>query len=83
MGLKYKFHSDRICEPENLSIIETIFEEKLGRKVKVQCILGEEYDINEDVVKTAKSDNIENPSDEEVKNVWDLAKNTFGANIGE
>ncbi|MFH1536836.1 MAG: DNA polymerase III subunit gamma/tau [Patescibacteria group bacterium] len=83
LGLKYKFHTDRICEAENLEIIESIFEEKLGRKVKVKCILGDEYDINEDVVKTAKSDNIENPSDEEVQNVWDLAKNTFGADIAK
>ncbi|MFH1781090.1 MAG: DNA polymerase III subunit gamma/tau [Patescibacteria group bacterium] len=81
LGLKYQFHSDRICEPQNLETLEKIIVDKTNIKVRVKCILGEEFDITKDVIKAAKSDNIEVPSDEEVGNVWDLAKDTFGDNV--
>ncbi|MBU0732444.1 DNA polymerase III subunit gamma/tau [Patescibacteria group bacterium] len=81
LGLKYKFHSDRICEAENLEIIEKIISDKIKRPVRLQCILGDEYDVNADVIKAAKSDNIEVPTDEEAENVWDLAKNTYGTDV--
>ena len=79
--MKYKFHSDRICEAENLEMIEKIISDKIKRPVRVQCILGDEYDVNSDVIKAAKSDNIEVPTDKEAENVWDLAKNTFGTDV--
>lgn len=81
LGLKYKFHSDRICEAENLAMIEKAISGKLERPVRVQCVIGDEYDVTADVIKAAKSDNIEVPSDKEAENVWDLAKNTFGADV--
>ena len=81
LGYKYKFHSERICEAENLEIIEKVINDKFGQSLRIKCIIDDEYDVNADTIKAAKSDNIEVPTDEEAENVWDLAKNTFGSDV--
>ncbi|MFH0818932.1 MAG: DNA polymerase III subunit gamma/tau [Patescibacteria group bacterium] len=77
IGVKYQFHSDRLCEPVNLQAIEEVLTNKLGRPVKVACLVDEQYEDKSILQNVNKSDNLDNVSQEEVGNVWDLAVNAF------
>lgn len=79
IGVKYKFHHDRLCEAENLVMLEEVLSKEMGRPVKVACLVDDKYETNNLLTKSEQSDNLDNVSETDVKNVWDLAANTFGS----
>jgi DNA polymerase-3 subunit gamma/tau len=83
-GVKHKFHKDLVCNKTNSQIISKIISEKIGQKIKINCLIGEEYRPDISLTNLEKSDNLEPVSEDEASNVWDLALNTFtGSEIKE
>ena len=79
LGVKYKFHSDRICEPDNLKDIESTLEKELERPVKVVCAVDDKYETKNLATSSSNSDNLDNLSEDDAANVWDMAVNTFSS----
>ncbi|MBI2411410.1 MAG: DNA polymerase III subunit gamma/tau [Candidatus Kerfeldbacteria bacterium] len=74
LGFEYQFYQDRLRDARNIPVIGTVFEKIFGGPVMVEVIIGKEYGKKADNPVT----NIEQPSEEEVANVWDLASTAFG-----
>lgn len=74
LGVRFKFHKDRIKATKNEELIRAAMEEAWGKPVMVDVQIGEEFAATA----AAQAGNISEPSPEEVKNVWDLALNVFG-----
>lgn len=77
-GFRYDFHRDRVCQLEHLRAIEGILAQLLGKDMIVECVVGEQYDIDVSVLNTLPSDNIAAVNPAEMDNVWDLALQTIG-----
>jgi DNA polymerase-3 subunit gamma/tau len=75
MGFQYQFYQDRLNDARNRPIIEEVLSQVLGGKVFLETVVGKEYARN---TQSANS-NIEQPTQEEVANVWDLAATSFGS----
>ena len=71
LGFKYKFHEDRLMDMVNCEQIEKELQKYFGKKVRLACSIDDKYEMK-------KADNLDQPSEEEMENVWDLAANTFG-----
>lgn len=78
LGVKYKFHRDRLCESTNILMLEEVLAKELERPVRIKCLVDDKYETANISVSKEASDNLENVSEKDVKNVWDLAVNTFG-----
>ncbi|MBI4407701.1 MAG: DNA polymerase III subunit gamma/tau [Candidatus Kerfeldbacteria bacterium] len=77
-GFRYDFHRDRVCQLEHLRAIEGILAQLLGKDIIVECVVGDQYDIDVSVLNTLPSDNIAAVNPAEMDNVWDLALQTIG-----
>lgn len=73
LGFRYGFHKDRVCQPEHIRAITAIVKQLLGHDVEVECVVGEQYDIDVSVLNSLPSDNIAGVNPAELDNVWDLA----------
>lgn len=74
LGVRYRFHKDRIKSTKNEEIIRKAMEAAWGRPVMINVDVGDEFAGTPGSVQP----DVEEPSAEEVKNVWDLALNVFG-----
>ncbi|MFC1598035.1 DNA polymerase III subunit gamma/tau [Patescibacteria group bacterium] len=75
VGYEYQFYQDRINDARNRSVIDKVFKNVFGRQLMVEALVGAEYGGKAD----NSESNIEQPTEEEVANVWDLAASSFGA----
>lgn len=75
MGFQYQFYKDRLEDARNLEMIHTAFSNVFGATVSLDIRVDKSYSGQE----TTQETNIEQPSEEEVANVWDLASAAFGA----
>lgn len=76
MGYEYQFYQDRLNDAHNRPAIDKVFTAVFGAPIVLETVVGPQYapgDHNPAV------ENVEQPSEEEVANVWDLASNSFGA----
>jgi DNA polymerase-3 subunit gamma/tau len=78
LGFRYDFHRNQVCQVEYLHALTGILSELTGREISLECVVGEQYDIDVSVLNTLPSDNIAAVNPEEVGNVWDLALQTIG-----
>lgn len=72
IGVKYKFHRDRIKTARYEEVIRKAMEDAWGRPVLIAVEVADEFGS------VGAGADVEEPSAEEVKNVWDLALNVFG-----
>lgn len=79
IGVKYKFHRDRLCDRVNQDYIEEVVSKEMARPIKLECLVDDKYEAKKILTEAAQSDNLDNVSEEEVANVWDLAVNTFSS----
>ena len=75
VGTKYEFHKKRIMDLANREAIHNVLTEVTGQNLQIECTVGDDYEMDVDVLNTLPSDNIAKV--EPVDNVWDLALNTF------
>ncbi len=73
LGFKYKFHQDRLESIEVHQQVLNLLEKFYGQKILLKVLVSESYED-----KVQKGENIEQPDEEEIANVWDLAVNSFG-----
>jgi hypothetical protein len=52
-----------------------VFSAIFGKNVKLESLIGKQYS---NTILTSPEQNIEEPSKEEVENIWDLAAQAFG-----
>lgn len=78
LGFRYDFHRNRVCSLEHLQIIQAVISEALGQQIIIECIVGEQYDIDLTVLNAMPSDNIAAIDPPEIGNVWDLALESLG-----
>lgn len=76
-GFEYQFYQDRINDLENKTSIEKVLEEVLGQKVKIESVVGAEYGQEIKKNDSDGTNNIEQPSEQEIANIWDLASASF------
>lgn len=74
MGFQYQFYQDRLHDARNRPIIDEVLQKILGGNVMLETVVGKQYAIQAQ----SPHQNIEQPTQEEVANVWDLAASTFG-----
>jgi len=73
IGFRYKFHAERIKNPEIRSIIEKVLEEMTGQPLKIQAEMLSDEEFNK-MTQTATK---ESTSDD----IWDQAVQVFGSDI--
>ncbi|MFH1426128.1 MAG: DNA polymerase III subunit gamma/tau [Candidatus Kerfeldbacteria bacterium] len=73
MGYEYKFYEDRLNDLRNRKVIDDVFEKVFGRPISIQVDIDSKYAAQASKEKS----NIEQPPEEELANVWDLATSTF------
>ncbi|EKD76057.1 MAG: hypothetical protein ACD_43C00238G0001 [uncultured bacterium] len=78
LGFRYDFHRTRVCSLEHLQIIQAVLSEALQQPMVIECIVGEQYDIDLSVLNAMPSDNIAAIDPPEVGNIWDLALESLG-----
>lgn len=78
LGFRYDFHKAKVCQIDYLHAITGILNQVLGQAVVVECVVGEQYDIDVAVLNTLPSDNIAAVNPDDVGNVWDLALQSIG-----
>lgn len=78
LGFRYDFHRNRVCSIEHLQIIQAVMSDLLQLPIMIECIVGEQYDIDLSVLNTMPSDNIAAVDPPEIGNVWDLALESLG-----
>lgn len=76
IGFQYQFYQDRIEDSRHRTPIDQAFEHVFGAPLRLAVVIGPEYAPEQFL----PVQNIEQPSQEEVANVWDLAAQTFGPN---
>ncbi len=75
LGFQYQFYQDRLNDARNRPVVEATLEEVFGQKIILETVVSKEY-----AIQTASGvANLEQPSEEEVANVWDLAASSFGS----
>ncbi|MFA6027993.1 MAG: DNA polymerase III subunit gamma/tau [Patescibacteria group bacterium] len=79
IGVKYKFHRDRLCDHTNQGYIEEVVSKEMGRTVTLVCLVDDKYEAKRILTENAQSDNLDNVTEEDAANVWDLAVNSFGS----
>ena len=72
LGFRYGFHKDRVCQPEHITALQAILQQLLNRAVTIECVIGDQYDIDVSVLNNLPSDNIASVNPAELENVWDL-----------
>lgn len=77
IGVRFDFHKERLCEPENMKIIQDVLMDMTQRTLRIECDVNSKYEVNNDVLATVPSDNIQTITPAETENVWDLALSTF------
>ena len=78
LGFRYDFHKAKVCQPEFMKAISAVLQDLLQQPITIDCIVGEQYDIDAQVLNTLPSDNIAQVNPPELDNVWDLALQTIG-----
>lgn len=80
LGFEYQFYQDRLYDARNLPVIDSVFTQVIGAPVKMNIVVGPQYGLE---VKNDSQNikNVQEPSEEEVANVWELAEQAFGAQI--
>lgn len=73
IGYEYQFYQDRLNDARNRSAIDTVLEQVFGEKLVLDVLVGPEYAMSDD----SENANIQQPADDEVANVWDLAASAF------
>lgn len=73
LGFRYGFHKDRVCQPEHITALNAILKQLLNHDVTIECVVGDQYDIDVSVLNNLPSDNIASVNPAEMENVWDLA----------
>lgn len=68
LGFEYEFYKDRLSDGGNAQVIEQVVEKHFGTPVRLEVVVSKEYSAP-----TGEFTNIEQPSEEEVANIWDLA----------
>ncbi len=79
IGFEYQFYQDRLNDAHNRPVLDEAFEKVYGVPVILETVIGPEYTIT---IGSGGSQNIVQPSDDEVANVWDLAASSFGGDGG-
>jgi len=74
IGFQYQFYQDRLNDARNRPIVEEVLQKVLGCKVIPETVVGKQYAQNTQ----SPNQNIEQPTSDEVANVWDLAASSFG-----
>lgn len=74
MGYQYQFYQDRLHDVRNRPVIDEALQKVLGGDVILETVVGKQYSQQAQ----SPHQNIEQPTQEEVANVWDLAASTFG-----
>jgi DNA polymerase-3 subunit gamma/tau len=74
LGFQYQFYQDRLNDARNRPVVDGVLRDVLGHGVIVETVVGKQYAFSP----TTANNNIEQPTPEEVANVWDLAANSFG-----
>jgi hypothetical protein len=77
IGVRFDFHKERLCEPENMRIIQDALRDMTQQKLRIECDVNAKYEVNNDVLSTIPSDNIQTITPAETENVWDLALSTL------
>lgn len=74
MGYEYQFYQDRLQDARNREAIDATFTAIFGRPVELDTVVDTQYSVQ-----SAQGDvqNIEQPSQDEVANVWELAEQGF------
>jgi DNA polymerase-3 subunit gamma/tau len=75
LGFQHQFYKDRIEDVRNSEVIHKVLSSFFADAVTVSAVIGDEYAI---MGPDVKGDNIEQPNEEDVANVWDLANSAFG-----
>lgn len=75
LGFQHQFYKDRIEDARNSDVIHKVLSLFFAGSVRVSAIVGPEYAI---LGPDVEGDNIEQPNEEDVSNVWDLANAAFG-----
>lgn len=76
LGIRYDFHKVRLSNAENQQVLIDTIQAASGESIRIECLVGNEYAVDETILNTLPSDNI--ASVEKIDNVWDLALNTLG-----
>ncbi len=76
IGFQYQFYQDRIEDSRHRVAIDEAFQTVFGAPLRLAVVIGSEYAPEQ----FSPVQNIEQPSEEEVANVWDLAAQSFGSN---
>jgi len=78
LGFRYDFHKNRVCQRQHVTALQTALQEVTGQTYTIDCVVGEQYEIDMSVLSSLPSDNIAEVNPAEVQNIWDLALNTIG-----
>ncbi len=78
LGFEYQFYKDRLEEPVNHKKVETAVSAVLGSPHRVLAVVSQDFAKEHQNVTV---ENIEQPTEEEATNVWDLATQHFGPSV--
>lgn len=78
LGFEYQFYKDRLEEPVNHKKVETAVSAVLGSTYRVVAVVSQDFAKEHQNVTV---ENIEQPTEEEATNVWDLATQHFGPSV--
>lgn len=76
LGFQHQFYKDRIEDVRNIEVIHKVLGSIFSGGVTVVAVVGDEYAI---LSSDVEGDNIEQPNEDDVANVWDLANAAFGS----
>ncbi len=76
LGFQYQFYQDRLSDPRNQNLIAGVLKEVFQKDFKLETVVGKEYS---NPTANGVVENIEEPTEEEVANVWELAASSFGS----
>ena len=75
MGYEYQFYQDRLNDAHNHPVIDKVFMNVFNQQILLETVVGSEYAPSDH---DPNIENVEQPTDAEVANVWDLASKSFG-----
>ncbi len=78
LGFEYQFYKDRLEEPVNHKKVESAVSQVLGSSYRVIAVVSQDFAKEHT---NATVENIEQPTEEEATNVWDLATQHFGPSV--
>lgn len=81
LGFEYQFYHDRINEAKNKKAIEDVLQSIFNTQLTLHAEVGDDYSQGDSNDSTGIVDNISQPSEDEVANVWDLATKSFGSQL--